>query len=213
MADKQKSQILAEGRALEGAIADAAHAETWAFADWLLATFGPPVKGRPIKGRAPALTLPQYSQHSRFSYRWLKELRQMAHQTPEEERIASVSDARDRKAGRRTRKQRHAAAKLAAPSKAATPALAMRKEAPPEPDPEISKPLRFPEAIDMRNAVLGVAALFKLDPLHDAHALHEQFKFAAKSHCGWIETGGANGTDVRAVYDECCAQLRTMFGI
>lgn len=65
----------------------------------------------------------------------------------------------------------------------------------------------------MRNVIVGAAVKYKLDSGGDRQDLHRESKDTAKSHWGWIETGGSHGNDVATVYDDCCATLRKMFGL
>lgn len=58
-------------------------------------------------------------------------------------------------------------------------------------------------AVEFRRANGGAEAL----------ALHEQFKYATRQQCGWVETGGSHDNTVQMVYDDCCARLARLFGI
>jgi hypothetical protein len=82
-----------------------------------------------------------------------------------------------------------------------------------QPDSGLSTPLSYPDAVDMRNVIVGAAVKYKLDSWGDRRDLHEEFKYTARSHYGWIETGGEHGNDPATVYSECCATLRKMFGL
>jgi hypothetical protein len=102
-------ELIKEGQRLEQAIQDAAEPQTWAFANWLLATFGPPKIGRPEKSTRVdlSLSLKEYAKHSRYSYSHLAGLRKIAHEVPNEEQTQPLTTMRDEKAGRKTRKEHH----------------------------------------------------------------------------------------------------------